>query len=265
MKKDIYKNTLPEPTRKLIKKVEIHRSAEIPMVLKFDLPDVQKVKVENQQKFPEQKEVIFPDVQKVQIINQQPFPQIPRVPDVQAVHVMNQIADPLPPASMETVERLLQEIKEKEYPTEVRVKNPLDIPIGMGTKAGKTDPTRYVPVRLTNGERFYSALEEAYVSAAQRSFPFVDGLTGKPTPATVISGLLQTNASSTGGGSTTTSGNPSYSFQTNIPTIQTIYGQVVGDVPAQQPDSSNPVKVGASRRATLPTYLDGTRSSLHVD
>lgn len=273
MTKDIYKTQIKkviiDPMQKrfdmLEKKInqieQVNREIHI-----TPNPAIQKVEVTNPQEATVIPPVTFPAIQKVEVTNPQEI-TIEKVTFPTQLDVI--VKNPSQPANLQRVEKLLNDLLLKEYPItkEVTITNPtnIDIPIGNANDPKSANPSRYIPVRLTDGGRFYNAMADAYVSAAKTVFPFVDGVTGKPTPATVISGLLQTNASSSGGGGTTTSGSPQFSYQTNIPTIQTIYGQVVGDVPSQGIDTSNPVKVGGSRRATLPNYTDGTRSALHVD
>lgn len=142
--------------------------------------------------------VEFPETQKVEVVNPAP---------VQKVEVINQ-------------EKPLQKI---DFPAiqPVSVTNQVDIPTGQGNIAGKTDPSRYVPVRLTNGEKYYNALEDAFVSASAKSPQFVDQ-NGKPTFVQLDSqGRLPTVA----GGATvsTTSGSPLFVYNVNEPTTQQVY------------------------------------------
>lgn len=119
--------------------------------IKLEFPMVQKVEVINQ------KETKLPEVQKVQVINQ-PEPKDIKFPSVQKVEVTNQ--------------------KEIKFPEMQR------FPVGKGDIPGKADPEEYVPVRLTDGKRFYNALADAFVSATKSIFPFADS-NGKPKAAQV--------------------------------------------------------------------------------
>lgn len=110
--------------------------------VKVDLPkppEVQKVEVQNQVNIPK---VEFPKVQKVEIVNPAPvvksvvidnWPEPVKPPKVQHVEVDNQIV-------------------------------PQVIPVRRGKRVLGDE---YVPVRLTDGERFYKALDEMYVAASK--------------------------------------------------------------------------------------------------
>lgn len=176
------------------------------------------------------------------------------------IEKLDEIGDKLKPAPVvdltpvvEKLDRLIAK-KDLEFPDLqlVKVDNQspaVEIPTGEGDIPGSANPSKYVPVRLTNGKRFYEAQADAYVAAARTVFPYVNATSGKPQPAAVDdNGAVRTDIT--------------------VDTVNlTVSGtqQVVGDIASQQADSSNPVKVGGSRRATLPTYADGVRSSLHVD
>lgn len=152
----------------------------------FKLPEKQLVEVSN---FPEptpitieKTEVKFPEVQKVEVAN---FPKPTKLvvkktrvkfPEVQKVEVTNQ------PQAKEIVFPKVQKIEVTNPTTEVTIQN--QIPVNQGDKPGKADPTKYVPVRLTDGAKFYSAIASSMVSAAKTVFPFVNS-SGKPTPANV--------------------------------------------------------------------------------
>jgi hypothetical protein len=171
MKKDIYGKLKKEKIKRQIVKtevLEVKRSMEVPLIIKMQMPDTQRVEVINPVEIPE-----YPqpkEVQKVEVLNQVPMPPV-IFPKTQLVHVDN----PTPPtesADLTNVEQLLADISNKEvlFPETQRVEvtnPPVDIPIGKGDVPKKADPTRYVPVRLTNGKRFYEALADAYVSAAK--------------------------------------------------------------------------------------------------
>lgn len=169
-------------------------------VVKVQMPETQKVEVTNP---PEP--VQFPEKQKVEIANVNDFPKPPEVkfPDVQKVAF-----DPIKFPDVQSVEL------KTPFPE-------IDIPVGYGDKAGKANPEKYIPVRLTDGKKFYNAVQGAYVSAAKQSFPFVDS-TGKPVQITLVSGMLPVNAQ-VSAQVTTASGQPLYSFQTNIPTVQSVF------------------------------------------
>jgi hypothetical protein len=214
MKKDIYK--IAQPKRKIAKvdlKPEIKR-VEQEVILKLQLPEIQKTEVTNQ---PEPQEVIFPEVQKVEITN----PAEPVViPEKTTIKNTDEIAEkigsyfPQPVAPIVNIPKTISinnfpKVERVPFPKELRVNNLLDL-FNEGDIPNKADPTKYIPVRLTNGKKFYMALEEAYVSAAKAVFPFVNATTGKPQAASVNNdGTLRTDieidstnltVSGTGGG-----------------------------------------------------------------
>lgn len=235
--KDIYASLKKKNIKKVREVVEI--PTQIPIVVKVSLPEVQKVEVTNK---PEPK--VYPDTQNVKITNT----------DVIAEKIAEKIEIPKPvtPEKIEipdtvkisNIEEIAKRLaKEIVFPNKMEVTNQptLDIPIGKANIPGEADPERYVPVRLTNGKKFYEALQEAFVSGGRQSFPFVD-TTGKPkqvqldsngnlpvsatiTPAadqqvhitpgvtTAVSGSLSL---------TTTSGSPMNTAITNFPTVQTV-------------------------------------------
>lgn len=153
--KKTFKKSYPSITAKVpkVQKVKVINTPETKVVL----PDVQKVEVINQET------VKIPEIQKVEVVNPT---IIPTLPDIHKVEVTNQIE--LPDIKIPDIQK-------------VQVLNPTEIPIGNGNIAGKADPEKYVPVRLTDGKKFYKGLEDAYVSAAKTVMPYIDS-TGKPTP-----------------------------------------------------------------------------------
>src|SRR5581483_1045630 len=117
-------------------------------------------------------EVEFPEVQKVEVIN-------PLIPE-KAEKIV--IPDSVKVQNVDEIAKLLAE--KIVIPTEVKITNPTPetkIPIGKGDIPKEADPEIYVPVRLTDGQRFYSAMRDAYTSAAKTVFPFVDNK-GAPKP-----------------------------------------------------------------------------------
>jgi hypothetical protein len=178
-------------------------------------------------------------------------PQKP--PEIQKVHIENLPEAPVinipDTVTLKDSDGLAQKIADKiVIPNEFTISNPtkqLDIPIGKADIPGQADPERYVPVRLTNGKKFYSALEEAYVSGGKANFPFVDPQ-GKPKQVQLdASGNLPVNATVTPAAdqtvhitpgittavsgnitTTTTSGQPGLNF----PTVQTVNVQSMPQV-----------------------------------
>lgn len=115
-----------------IQKVEVINPQEV--VLKT--PELQKVEVTNP--------TVNPDVQKVEVVNPSNTPEIQKV----------EITNPTQPVEVQKV--IVTNQVEK-----------LDIPTGFGNIPGKANPEKYIPVRLTDGNKFYKALDEFYVSASK--------------------------------------------------------------------------------------------------
>jgi len=106
----------------LIQKIEGLIEAKI-----INWPEKQKVEIEN-----------LPETQKVEVINQPKIPEeisIKNLPQVQKVEITNQ-----------------KEIKIPEYPKTLEIEN---LPLAKGQEASKqADPTKYIPVRFTDGRQF---------------------------------------------------------------------------------------------------------------
>lgn len=156
---------ITKPLKKQAKnvvKVEIPKETKALLKLDVDFPDVQKVEITNQ------KEVIipdvkFPDVQKVELQN----PTTINFPDVQRVEVTNpqeyptkmtvEVANfptPILPPSLQRVE--------VTNPTEFK------LPIVKGnSKKSQMKADEYIPVRLTDGDRFYKAIDEIWTAASK--------------------------------------------------------------------------------------------------
>ena len=230
--KDIYKNFKFENPIK--KRDLVKRSAEIPLVIKLDLPAIQKVEEINPTP-----RVRLPEVQKVEVTN----PQEVKMPEVQKVEVTNPTkSEPVKFPEVQKVEITNQDKVEFPKVQKVEVTNPSnDIPVGKGNTPGQADPEKYVPVRLTDGKKFYSGMQDAYVSAAKTVFPFVDvngkphqvqldGSGNLPVSATVTPAADQqvhitpgvTTAVSGSLSLTTTSGSPMSSAIVNYPTVTTV-------------------------------------------
>lgn len=165
----MYEKKLPTKIKKRATKypalvAKVPHKEKIEVTHKIVAPEVQKVEVLNS---PVQTPVIFPETQKVEVMN--PTQQKDIVfPDVQKVEVLNQT-----PIEFPHIQKV-----EITNPTPVQK---LEIPTGEGNIAGKANPEKYVPVRLTDGKKFYKGLEDAWVSAARTNMPFVDS-NGKPKP-----------------------------------------------------------------------------------
>lgn len=145
--------------------VKIKKNIRYPTI-RAKIPNPQKVEVTNFPKLSE-KEVKFPRVQEVRIINH-PTPVLPKeikFPEIQKVEVTN-----------------------KTDIQDVKITNAQKLPLGKGNIPGKADPEEYINVRLTNGKRFYQALEDAYVSASKpgSSSGGGGGTVGGSTEATLL-------------------------------------------------------------------------------
>lgn len=150
-----------------LKKKRLQKIAvETPMraLLKLDLPEVQKVEVTNPSPTPIIPEVVFPEVQKVQVENQVVVPEV-KFPEIQRVEVTNPIKTPD-----------IQTVKVDNWPAEKRVEvqkveitNPQKQQVIPVRKGKRQIGDEYVPVRLTDGERFYKAIDEYLVAASKGS------------------------------------------------------------------------------------------------
>jgi len=155
--------------------VDMHK-VEITNAKDISFPEVQKVEVTNQQ------EAKFPDVQRVEVVN--PV----AVPDVQKVEITNQ-KDAVFPGKMK-----------------VEVTNPttIDLPTGEGDTPGKANPSKYVPVRLTDGKHFYNALADAYVAASSSGQSKTKILETIPTDPSKSNASITTTEATVGDVTTTT-------------------------------------------------------------
>jgi hypothetical protein len=158
----LFKYDFPTITlKKVIKSVP----AELKLVLPKQ-PEIQKVVVTNPPDPVMVPPVKFPEVQKVHVENQPAPVNFPtkmvvhvdnptKPPDTQKVHVENQVVIPEP--KFPDFKKMFDELRDGLQKI---------MPINEGNRPGKADPTKYVPVRLTNGEKFYSALKDAYTAAS---------------------------------------------------------------------------------------------------
>lgn len=225
--KDVYK-------RKPSTKSDVYSKADVPTIPKIEVinpntitglsfPEVQKVEVTNQT---EAKDIIFPEVQKVELTNP------PVQPEVQKVEVINaQDQKPVVFPDIQRVEVInTPEQKEIVFPNVQKVEliNPakeINIPVGKGNSPKTADPEEYVPVRLTDGKKFYRALEDAYVAASASSDKLVHLTDGNQKTqivdsggeqVTVTGGKLDVNASiDTTGLATSANQNPADAYTTN--------------------------------------------------
>jgi len=134
-----------------------------PEVQKVDVnntPEVQKVEVINKD---EQKPVVFPEIQKVEITNKDEQKPI-TFPEVQKVEITNKDKQPEIQKVEITNTKDIQDVKItniEPYPQSMDVK----LPFMKGNNAKTADPTKYLPVRLTDGDKFYKALDTFYTAA----------------------------------------------------------------------------------------------------
>ena len=144
-------------------KVEAPKETRALLKLDVDFPDVQKVEITNQKditippvNFPEVQKVelqnpsapvVFPEVQKVEVVNPQEYPT------KMTVEVANFPMPILPPDTQRV---------EITNPTEFKM------PIVKGnSKKSQMLAGEYIPVRLTDGDRFYKAIDEIWVAASK--------------------------------------------------------------------------------------------------
>jgi len=310
MKKDIYKDLNKIEEIKVVKKsLNKLEKSEVVGTIKQSLTtmqeqlekidDIQKVEIINPQ---EQKEVEFPEIQKVEVTN----PQEPVViPEETTIKNTDELAEKLKkafPPYLPPVVNIPDQVtvrnmpKYPDFPKSFRVDNLTDL-LNEGNKTGKADPTKYLPVRLTNGKNFYEGMSDAYVSAAKTVFPFVNMNTGQPQPAAVDnSGVVQTNASGIGGGgggggvvtsvsgsqhafvdnfptqqhvwvdspsaSTTTSGTPDQANIVNFPTVSTV---VIQSQPAPTGLTTVSGQATGVYNATAPTLTTGQVYTQQLD
>jgi hypothetical protein len=149
-------------------------------VIKVHMPKVQDVKVTNPLKIPEQKEIDFTKIESL-------------LKEIKEKDI-----------DFTKMEALLTEIRDfkvnNQETQKVMITNPPSypeptiIPVGEGNIPGKADPEKYVPVRLTDGKKFYSAVRDAYVAAAKASkekpwatFP-IDALSNTPVVVNTTNG-----------------------------------------------------------------------------
>lgn len=169
MIKDIYAHKETKKVKKNIYKVK-HSVKKVPAVIhKITFPEVQKVKVINQDP------IKFPETQKVEIINQKETQKVEvinptisesvKFPEVQKVEVTNKDKIKFPETQKVTVTNLPKPNVVK-FPDsqDVRVLNPTEIPIGKGDNPKYSNPEEFVPVRLTDGKKFYKAIDEFYTA-----------------------------------------------------------------------------------------------------
>ena len=129
-----------------------------------------------------------PPIQKVEIINP-PTPVKFTVPDKTKAEITN--AEAVGKSVAKFIDfSSINELVKSEFS---KLKMPV-IPIGKGDNSKFSNPEEFVPVRLTDGSRFYNALKDAYTSASKSVFPFINAKTGRPQAATVDdNGTLQTD------------------------------------------------------------------------
>ena len=164
---NIYDKKIPVRIKKTAKKSYPPITAKVPKVQKVEVtnpveqkeikfPEVQKVEITNKPidiqkvEVTNQKEIVIPEIQKVEVTNQVQIPEL-KLPDIQKVEITN--PTPFPELKVPDIQK-------------VELLNEQLLPIGKGNDAGQADPEYYVPVRLTDGKKFYRALEDAFVSAS---------------------------------------------------------------------------------------------------
>lgn len=117
----------------------------------INFPEVQKVKLIDEIKPPviniTEKKVEFPKVQKVELVKE----RVVEFPKLQKVAVEGKVEVDFPKEikinNFEQIEKFI-----KPFPEEISIKN---LPISKGKKLSKTaSPSFYLPVRLTDGDRF---------------------------------------------------------------------------------------------------------------
>jgi hypothetical protein len=170
MKNNIYKSLVKRNSK--VAKVQT-QSVNIPLVV--NVP-IQKVEVPVEKKSFAK---AYPDVQKVTVLNQ------PKPVAVQKVEVTNPVKSEkieFPKVQKVEVTNLpKQELTKFPDSQDVRVLNQIEFPVGKGDDPKYSDPEQFIPVRLTNGKKFYEAQSDAYVAAAKTVFPYVD-INGKAKP-----------------------------------------------------------------------------------
>lgn len=174
-----------DPTEKEITKVEMsYEPAKINVVMptaelkKINTKlDTLEVKLE---RTPKTIEKDPNEVTKVEVQNPQPFPE------TMDVVVKNQVQPESFPidqlvAAIKSLYAVVQKVEVTNLtpapviPDKVSVDN---LPLGKGDTPGVSDPERFLNVRLTNGKRFYNAVDYAMASAG-------GGGGGKVSPASI--------------------------------------------------------------------------------